>query len=323
MKIGLFVVLISIGIFASGCGGGDQAEAPPPATTAPPTTAPVTVPAGGTTVGTGQAETIVDQPFSLNIKQPVPADFETAYQRRSLIAVQFYKVSQDAFYPQGLEPDQMVNASIETLRTQYPTIEFFAYEITNPGSTVGDAELQQGEYGTLAAQLGVGMTPFFATLAPAAGEDGYIIKNLFQGYVPEPVLNQALFDLSAIQVEDNTSDIDVTMDQLELTESGGGIEYITVKNRSGNPVNLQGFTLRTLDPETGQIDPDSATVTISDPVEVQPNKRVSVGRAPDVIDADGNQVAGTFEGGDGLGLGPGDQVALLDAGGAVAVTITV
>ncbi len=48
-----------------------------------------------------------------------------------------------------------------------------------------------------------------------------------------------------------------------------------------------------------------------------------MGRVPDVVDAEGNQVAGTFEGGDQLGLAPGDQLALLDSGGAVASTITV
>jgi hypothetical protein len=34
-------------------------------------------------------------------------------------------------------------------------------------------------------------------------------------------------------------------------------------------------------------------------------------------------VAGTFEGGEELNLAPGDQVALLDTGGAVASTVTV
>ena len=42
-----------------------------------------------------------------------------------------------------------------------------------------------------------------------------------------------------------------------------------------------------------------------------------------MVDADGERVAGTFEGGEALDLGPGDQVALLDSGGAVANTITV
>jgi hypothetical protein len=42
-----------------------------------------------------------------------------------------------------------------------------------------------------------------------------------------------------------------------------------------------------------------------------------------VVDADGERVVGTFEGGEALELAPGDQVALLDSGGAVASTITV
>jgi len=40
------------------------------------------------------------------------------------------------------------------------------------------------------------------------------------------------------------------------------------------------------------------------------------------VDADGERVAATFEGGVALELGPGDQVALLDSGGAVASTYT-
>jgi hypothetical protein len=64
-------------------------------------------------------------------------------------------------------------------------------------------------------------------------------------------------------------------------------------------------------------------VTISEAVEVQPGDNVSIGRVPDVVDADGERVAGTFEGGEAVDLGPGDQVALLDPGGAVANTITV
>jgi hypothetical protein len=55
---------------------------------------------------------------------------------------------------------------------------------------------------------------------------------------------------------------------------------------------------------------------------VEPGQSVSVGRVPDVVDADGERVAGTFEGGTALDLSPGDQVALLDPGGAVASTFT-
>jgi hypothetical protein len=158
-------------------------------------------------------------------------------------------------------------------------------------------------------------------LAPS--EDQYVITNLCQGYTPQPVPSQALYDLSSVQVEDNTSDIDVELEQLELTESGGGIEYVTVLNRSTRPVNLQGFSLQVLDPETTQVDPGSPGVTINEAVQVQPGQSVSIGRVPDVADADGERVAGTVEGGEALAFGPGDQVALLDSGGAVANTITV
>ena len=273
------------------------------------------------TVGAGQAETIKDVPFSLNTEQPVPPDFEEAYQRRALISVQFYKTGEDPFYPQGLSPDEQVRATMETLRPRYPTVEFFSYDIDNPGAAETGKDLEPGQYGTLAAQLGVGLTPFVAMLAPSG--DQYVITNLFQGYVPRPVLSQALFDLSAIQVEDNTSDIDVILEQIELTETGGGIEYFTVQNRARRPVDLQGFTLKVLDPETAQVNPDAPGITINESVRIQPRESVSIGRVPDVVDADGERVAGTFEGGETLDLAPGDQVALLDSGGAVASTITV
>src|SRR3712207_5786117 len=184
-----------------GGGGGEETTTVPPAATTP---APASPAAGEGTVGTGQAETIRDVPFSLNVEQPVPPDFKEAYQRRALISVQFYKAGEDPFYPQGLGPDVRVNRSMDRLRAQYPTVEFFSYDIDNPGTAESTEELEPGQYGTLAAQLGVGYTPFVAMLAPS-GEQ-YVITNLFQGYVPRPVLNQALFDLSAIQVETNRSE---------------------------------------------------------------------------------------------------------------------
>ena len=294
-------------------------------TATPPATPAASTPAAtgtGTTVGIGQAETLRDVPFSLNTDHPVPPDFAEAYERRALISVQFYKVETDPLgYPEGLDVDQRVRATMDRLRTRYPTIEFFGYDIENPGTAEKSEGLEPGQYGTLAAQLGVGFTPFVAMLAPSG--DQYVITNLYQGYVSPPVLSQALYDLSSVKVEDNTSDIDVVLEQLELTESGGGLEYVSIHNRSTRPVNLQGFSLRVLDPETAQVNPDAPGVTITDPIEVEPGESVSIGRVPSVVDADGEKVAGTFEGGESLELSPGDQVALLDSGGAVASTITV
>ena len=317
-RVGLFLALILIGALSAGCGGGGEETTVPPAATTPSATSPA---AGEGTVGIGQAETIQDVPFSLNMEQPVPPDFREAYQRRALIVVQFYKAGEDPFYPQGLGPDRRVNATMDRLRTRYPTVEFLSYDIDNPGTAESSEVLEPGQYGTLAAQLGVGYTPFVAMLAPS-GEQ-YVITILFQGYLPRPVLNQALFDLSAIQVETNTSDFDVVLEQIELTETGGGIEYFTVQNRSRRPVNLQNFTLQVLDPETAEVNPDSPGITINEAISVQPRQSVSIGRVPGIVDADGERVVGTFGGGVALDLGPGDQVALLDSGGAVASTITV
>jgi hypothetical protein len=215
--------------------------------------------------------------------------------------------------------DREVNRSMERLSRRYPTVEFFSYQITDPGK-VDDKSLKSGQYGTLAAQLGVGITPFVAMLAPNGDE--YVITNLYQGYVPEPVLSQALFDLAAVQVEDNTSDVNVRLDQVQ-TNDGGGIEYFTVTNGSKEPVNLNGFELRVLDPENADVDPDLPGVTVNSDVSVEPGETVSIGRLPDIKNDKGEEVAGTFEGGSELNLAPGDQVALLDSGGAVASTVTV
>jgi hypothetical protein len=271
-------------------------------------------------LGQGQAESTKDVPFTLNTDQPVPPAFEEAYGRGARIVVQFYKLNEDSLsYPQGLDVDRQVNRSMERLSRRYPTIEFFSYEINNPGK-VDEKSLQDDQYGTLAAQLGVGITPFVAMLAPSGDE--YVITNLYQGYVPEPVLSQALFDLAAVQVNDNTSDASVTLDQVQTTKKGG-IAYFTVTNRGSKPVNLQNFYLSVLDPETGEVTSGAPSVTVNSDVEIQPNESVSIGRVPDVVDDEGERVDGTFEGGTDLNLAPGDQIALLDPGGAVASRITV
>src|ERR671917_2953324 len=319
----VLATLLCLILALAACGGAeDEASVPEePVTPAPAQTAPPAQP--GVPVGTGQAETLSDPTFQLNTSQPVPPNFSEAYGRRARIAVQFYKLDEDALdYPQGLSVDRQMRDAMEELRVQYPTIEFFSYDISDPGSVADGGELQEGEYGTLAAQLEVGITPFVAMLAPTS--DGrYAITNLFQGYTPQAVLSQALFDLAAVEVEDNTSDVDVVIETVELTDEGGGIEFFSVQNRTEGTVNLQGYTLRVLSPEDAQVDPDAPQVTVSSDVRIPPQASASVGRVPDVVDADGERVMGTFEGGTALDLAPGDQVALLDPGGAVASTITI
>jgi hypothetical protein len=311
------VVAFLLALAGCGGGGGDATPSPTPVPEASSPSSGAAVDAG---LGQGQAESTKDVPFTLNTDQPVPPGFEEAYGRGARIVVQFYKLNEDSLsYPQGLEVDRQVNSSMVQLSTRYPTIEFFSYEITDPGK-VDDESLEPGQYGTLAAQLGVGITPFVAMLAP--NQDEYVITNLYQGYVPEPVLSQALFDLAAVQVEDNTSDVNVRLDQVQ-TNNGGGIDYFTVTNGSEVPVNLNGFELRVLDPENADVDPNLPGVTVNSDVRVEPGESVSIGRVPDVVDDKGKSVAGTFEGGTQLNLAPGDQVALLDPGGAVASTITV
>ena len=284
-RICAYLALVVACVFAlAGCGGGGG-EATPTPTPVPEASSPASGSASGAAVdaglGEGQAESTQDMPFTLNTDQPVPPDFEEAYGRGARIVVQFYKLDEDSLsYPQGLEVDRQVNRSMERLSRRYPTVEFFSYQITDPGK-VDDESLNPGQYGTLAAQLGVGITPFVAMLAPNGDE--YAITNLYQGYVPEPVLSQALFDLAAVQVEDNTSDVNVRLDQVQ-TNDGGGIEYFTVTNGSNEPVKLNGFELRVLDPEDADVDPDLPGVTVSSEVTVEPGETVSIGRVPDVKD---------------------------------------
>ena len=137
----------------TGCGG-DESQAPVTSTSSPETSTPAGT-TGNAVVGAGQAESLKDEPFKLNTTQPVPPNFEEAYGRRARLVVQFYKLDQDSLsYPQGLSVDRKVNRYMMRLSTKYPTIEFFAYGIANPGPVGDEENLRPGEYGTLAAQLG-------------------------------------------------------------------------------------------------------------------------------------------------------------------------
>lgn len=257
----------------------------------------------------------------LNESQPVPGDFKAAYERKAPISVLFYEPSQGALYPQGLDVDTMVSNYMSNLRSRYPQIEFFSYNINNPGNAQSSKKLRPGEYGSLAAQLGVGYTPYVVMLAPQGG--GYAVENVFEGYVPPPVLSQALFNLAAVSKGGNTSDADVTLEKIKLTKTGGGIECVTIKNQGKQTIGLQGFTLKPLNPHTGQVESNAKGLLISGKVRVGPGQIITIGRTPDVKGPSGKKVAGTFEGGEKMNLSPGDQVALLDSGGAVASTITV
>jgi hypothetical protein len=320
-------------LFIAGCGGGgnqkSQQQPAPPENTAGGVEgkgAPGGNTAGGSTVEskTG-AEALEDTPFTLNQRQPVPPDFRAAYQRKALIVVEFIKEKPDSSkgieYPQGIKPDEDVDKDLKGLREDYPQVEFFTYDITKPGNAESSEDLERGEYGTLAAQLEVGYTPFVAMLAPRG--DQYVIENLFQGYVEKGVLNQALFDLTRNDAGGNSSDVDVSLDRVELTESGGQIEYITVTNQGDQEADLTGFTLQAQDPDTGEIDDSGEGVQINDTVRLAPGEQASIGRESQVVDADGRAVAGVFSNGESITLKAGDQVALLDNGGAVVDTISI
>ena len=169
--------------------------------------------------------------------------------------------------------------------------------------------------------MDVGYTPFVAMLAPRG--EGYVIENLFQRYVERGVLAQALFGLAASDVGGNSSDVEALLDRVELTESGGTIEYITVVNEGDAEADLSCFTLQVQDPETGDTNDSGGRVEIDANVRLDHGERASVGRHPQVKDGDGREVIGTFSNGELLTLRAGDQVALLDNGAAVVDTITI
>ena len=180
--------------------------------------------------------------------------------------------------------------------------------------------MDRGEYGILATQLEVGYTPFVAMLEPRG--ERYVIDNLFQGYVERGVSNQALFDLTRNDTGVNSSDDDVGIGRVELAESVGRIKYFTVTNRGDEEADLSGFTPRVQDPDTGEADDSGGGRQISDAIRLGPGEQASVGSDAEFVDADDREVAGVFSGGDSLTLGTGDQVALLDNGGAVVGAIS-
>jgi hypothetical protein len=338
------LLLLTALLLLAGCGGEEKAQQPsppdPPQDGAPTDDAKGGAPKGGAPKGAApgentaggavvesktDAEALKDTPFELNQRLAVPPDFRAAYQRRALMVVEFIKVNPDSTrgveYPQGIRPDEQVDRALDDLRGDYPQIEFFTYDIGRPGDAETSEELDRGEYGTLATQLDIGYTPFVAMLAPRG--EGYVIENLFQGYVERGVLDQALFDLAASHVGGNSSDVEVLLDRVELTESGGAVEYITVINEGDAEADLSGFTLQVQDPETGDTSDSGGRVEIDANVRLDPGEQGSVGRQPQVTDADGREVIGTFFNGESLTLRAGDQVALLDNGGAVVDTITI
>lgn len=265
-------------------------------------------------------DSVEDEPFDLVVEgQAVPPDFRAAYERESPIVVQFYEQGGMSFYPRGLGVDSAVDKSIKQLENQYPDVEFFSYDIDDPGIAEGGSALERGQYGTLATQLGVNLTPYVAMLAPR--EKGYVYESVFVGYVTEPVLTQALSDLANIQTKGSDKEAKLVLQQVETVAEHGALRSVTIGNEGDSAVDLGGYTLAVVEPSTGEAVPGTRSLTIHGDPMAEPGKPISLGRAPDIEDAEGDQVDGTFGGG-ALILEPGDQVALVDPDGAVSATFT-
>ncbi|MDP8972721.1 MAG: hypothetical protein M3N45_05995 [Actinomycetota bacterium] len=199
------VAVLAILLLLVGCGGNEEARRsyppPPNSTTEGPTSG---APTGRSAVeADDQDESLEGEAFTLDRGLPVPPRFEAAYQRKAPIVVEFFQKGRDPYYPQGLEVDEMVNNDLVALRDEYPQIEFFTYDTDTPGDAATSEDLERGEYGSLAAQLEVGYTPFVAMLAPR--EEGYVVEHVFQGYVDQAVLDQELFELANTYVEGDPS----------------------------------------------------------------------------------------------------------------------
>ena len=111
--------------------------------------------------------------------------------------------------------------------------------------------------------------------------------------------------------------------QVGFTESGGGVEYFTVISHGDSEIDLSGFILNAVDRETGRPDDATAGIQIIGAVRLVPGQEASLRRTPDLVDADGDQMVGTFAGGELLSVESADQLSPLDDGGAVVDTSSV
>jgi hypothetical protein len=78
-----------------------------------------------------------------------------------------------------------------------------------------------------------------------------------------------------------------------------------------------------VDRETSRPDSATAGIQIIGAVRLVPGQEAWLRRTPDVVDADGDQMVGTFTGGELLTIESGDPSSLLDDGGAVVDTSSV
>lgn len=306
--------LVLFPLFAASCGGEDEDLAEPTVQEEADTDSEE--PVESTTASLEGDEP--DEPFTLAEDQPVPPDFRAAYERGAPLVVQFYKQDEMAFYPQGMGVDTIMNDSFSQLQDQYPDIEFFSYEINSPGEAESSAGLEMDQYGTLAAQLGVGFTPYVAMLAPR--QDDYSYYEVFEGYATQPLLEQALDGLAQVEAPENSAGQapDLVLEQVRRSEEGS-LEFVAIANEGEEPVDLGGYELAPVSPDTEE--PAGSRLTVEEGASVEPDSSLSISRDPGV-QANGEQVDATFGGGASLDLQSGDRLALVDPEGAVVTTIT-
>jgi hypothetical protein len=100
------------------------------------------------------------------------------------------------------------------------------------------------------------------------------------------------------------------------------MEYFTVTNKSNREPELSGFLLSMMDPETGGMCAGCGGVRINEGVTLAAGDKASIGRSPEIVDADWKEVGGIFVNGDSFMVEVKDQVRVLDRDGAIVDTIS-
>ena len=167
----------------------------------------------------------------------------------------------------------------------YPQVEFFSFDIAEPGNAESSEELNQGEYGTLAIQLEVGYTPSWRCSCCATKSTSSRTCSRGTSSGASSTTHCSIF---RARTSGNSSRVDVILGQVELTESGSGVEYFTSINHGDFETDLLGFTLNAVDRETGRPGDATAGIQIIGAVRLVLGQEASLRRAPDVVDTDGD-----------------------------------
>jgi len=158
-KLGILLLLASIGLFVVACGGEDEETT----TTSRSTTVTTTNPDGQS----GEDDMVGTR---IKTTDDTPSAFVEAYGAQPIVV---------CFFVQGGRDDQLVWDSLQALQPAFPSYAFFYYSFS-------ESEL----YGDLSRLLKVGYTPEITMF-----DDSGTIQYRWSGYVDEGSLNQSLVNI--------------------------------------------------------------------------------------------------------------------------------